>query len=74
MKVAAEVLKYGGEELRKRIYAVVKEMWRKAAGAVTGHEADEWPELGTRATLGHLFLIHVRAVGEVKSFHIRRMV
>ena len=43
-KVAAEVLKYGGKELRRRVFAVVKKMWRRAVEADEGHEAYDWPE------------------------------
>ena len=43
-QVAAEIIKYGGTELRKRVYAIVKEMWKRAANAPDGQEAAEWPE------------------------------
>ena len=42
--VTVEVLKYGGEELKKRVFEVVQAMWRRAACAEEGHEAEDWPE------------------------------
>ena len=39
----AELLKYGGKRLRKKVYNVVREMWSRAAEAEDGDEAEEWP-------------------------------
>ena len=42
-EVAAEAIKYGGDELARAVRAIVKGMWAKAARADPGKEADEWP-------------------------------
>ena len=42
-KFTAEALKFGGKKLRKKIYRIVRKMWRSAAGAEDGNEAEEWP-------------------------------
>ena len=41
--VLAECIKYGGKALREEVAKMVKEMWKRAADAEEGHEADEWP-------------------------------
>ena len=41
--VVAELLKYRGIKLRKKVYRVIKQMWNKAAEADEGEEAEEWP-------------------------------
>ena len=41
---AAEMLKYGGSTLRKKVFGVVREMWKNAHNAAQGEEAMEWPE------------------------------
>ena len=42
-KFTAEVLKFGGEELRKRVHKVVQEMWTAAINSSAGSEAQDWP-------------------------------
>ena len=42
--VTAEVLKYGGEQIRRMVFEIVREMWRRASEAEAGKEAEDWPE------------------------------
>eukprot|EP00973_Karenia_brevis_P085383 11848585-Karenia_brevis.AAC.1 len=42
-KFTAEVLKFGGTRLRRKIYKVVKKMWARAIDADHGHEGEDWP-------------------------------
>ena len=41
----AELLKFGGAKLKRRVYEVVQAMWNKATEAEDGEEAHEWPEV-----------------------------
>ena len=42
-KFVAELLKYGGKHLRKKVYQTVREMWKRAAEAEDGEEGEQWP-------------------------------
>ena len=41
--VTAELIRYGGEEIKKRTWQIVKTLWSSATTAKEGNEADEWP-------------------------------
>ena len=41
-KFVVETLKYGGDSLRKKVYAVVKRMWNRAAEGGSIHDV-QWP-------------------------------
>ena len=42
-QVPVEILKYGGKQLRQKVFGIVQEMWASAAVAETGEEAKHWP-------------------------------
>ena len=40
----AELLKFGGSKLRKKVFKIVQDMWTRATEANEGEEGQGWPE------------------------------
>ena len=42
--IAVEMMKYASDDVHRRIYSMICEMWTSAASAEEGEEAKDWPK------------------------------
>ena len=44
-----EMIRYGGEEIKKEVWRIVMQMWMAASTSEDGEEARDWPDIWKKA-------------------------